>query len=391
MIWQLQGFDRSEFIQHYWQKKPCLIRQAIPDLRSPISPQELAGLACEDEVHSRLLIEKDAETPWKLSYGPFQEDVFAALPKTHYSLLVSECDKWIPELGDLLAQFQFIPGWRIDDLMVSYASPGGSVGPHSDEYDVFLLQAEGRRKWQYTNDRVDNPALIPDLDLAIMQNFNGDQEAILSPGDLLYLPPGIAHHGVAVDACLTFSIGFRAPTAIEILESFALEVSRQYSASIRYADPDLETNRHFAEITQKEIDRFRAMVLSLMDQPESLWTDSIGRLLSDSPVGSPVDSPVGSEDLDNPPARQQGLFKNNWMTNPESRMLYHRGDSGLRFYCNGRAYKLPNSDPVIEVIQNLCESRYLSAESLDACREQKALIAMLFDLEKTGALILAEK
>lgn len=383
MKWQLQGFDRSEFIQQYWQKKPCLIRQAIPDFESPISPQELAGLACEDGVHSRLIIEKDAHTPWELSYGPFKEEVFLALPETHYSLLVSECEKWIPELTGLIEQFRLIPDWRIDDLMVSYAPPGGSVGPHCDEYDVFLLQAQGNRKWQYTDNRVENPALIPGLDLAIMQNFSCDQEEILLPGDMLYLPPGIAHHGVAVDACLTFSIGFRAPTAIEVLESFVLEVSRQDSASKRYSDPDLETNRHFAEITQSEIDRFKAMILSLMDQPESLWVDSVGKLLSDSMVGD--------DDPDSHPARPQSLFNNNWVVNPESRMLYYRSDSGIRFYCNGRSYKLPNSNPVIEAIQNLCELRFLSATSIDACRLQKPLIEMLSDLEKSGALVPAEE
>jgi 50S ribosomal protein L16 3-hydroxylase len=381
MAWQLQGFDKSDFIRQYWQKKPCLIRQAIPDFKSPISPQELAGLACEDGVHSRLIIEKGAQTPWQLSYGPFAEEVFTSLPETHYSLLVSECEKWIPECRSLLAQFLFIPAWRIDDLMVSYASPGGSVGPHSDEYDVFLLQAEGKRQWQYTDTRVDNPALIADLDLAIMQDFNSDQEAILSPGDLLYLPPGIAHHGLAIEPCLTFSIGFRAPTATEILESFELEVGRQNSVSLRYADPDLETNRHFAEITQNEIDRFRAMVLSVMDQPESLWVDSIGNLLTDSLVAG----------NDYPPARPHSLFKHSWMINPESRLMYHRGDSGIRFYCNGRSYELPDTDPVIEFIQNLCELRYLSAACIDDCRSQKPLLEMLIDLEKTGTLLMCEE
>jgi len=381
MAWQLQGFDKSDFIRQYWQKKPCLIRQAIPDFKSPISPQELAGLACEDEVHSRLIIEKGAQTPWQLSYGPFAEEVFTSLPETHYSLLVSECEKWIPECRSLLAQFQFIPAWRIDDLMVSYASPGGSVGPHSDEYDVFLLQAEGKRHWQYTDTRVDNPALIADLDLAIMQDFNSDQEATLSPGDLLYLPPGIAHHGVAIEPCLTFSIGFRAPTATEILDSFELEVDRQNSAPLRYADPDLETNRHFAEITQNEIDRFRAMVLATMDQPEFLWVDSIGKLLTDSLVAG----------NDHPPARPHSLFKHSWMINPESRVMYHRGDSAIRFYCNGRSYELPNSEPVIEFVQNLCESRYLSAVCIDDCRSQKPLLEMLIDLEKTGTLLMCEE
>jgi 50S ribosomal protein L16 3-hydroxylase len=214
-----------------------------------------------------------------------------------------------------------------------------------------------------------------------MQDFNSDHEAILSPGDLLYLPPGIAHHGVAIEPCLTFSIGFRAPTATEILESFELEVGRQNSAPSRYADPDLETNRHFAEITQNEIDRFRAMALGVMGQPESLWVDSIGKLLTDNLVAG----------NDHPPARPHSLFKHSWMINPESRVMYHRGDSAIRFYCSGRSYELPDSDPVIEFIQNLCELRYLSAACIDDCRSQKPLLEMLIDLEKTGTLLMCEE
>ena len=383
MNWQLKGFDPPEFIQHYWQKKPCLIRQAIPDFQSPITPEELAGLACEDEIHSRLVIENSAETPWQLSYGPFSEEDFLALPRTHYSLLVSECEKWIPEFAELLDQFRFIPDWRIDDLMMSYAPPGGSVGPHSDEYDVFLLQAMGSRKWQYTDNRVDSPDLIPGLDLAIMQNFEADQEAVLIPGDMLYLPPGIAHHGVAADACMTISIGFRAPTAIEVLESFSLEVARHQSATERYSDPDLETNRHFAEITKTEIGRFREMILSVLEQPEDMWIDSVGKLLSDSIAGgSDADKPssTGADEL----------FNNSWMVNPESRMLYHRGDTDIAFYCNGQVYRLPHTDSTIDFIQNLCELRFVSADSIIDCKTQRPLIDMLCELEKTGALIPAE-
>jgi 50S ribosomal protein L16 3-hydroxylase len=383
MIDQLQGFDKFEFIQQYWQKKPCLINQAIPDFESPISPEELAGLACEDEVHSRLVLEKDGNSPWELSYGPFREEDFLALPETHYSLLVSECEKWIPELAELIGLFRFIPDWRIDDLMVSYAPTGGSVGPHTDEYDVFLLQAQGKRKWQYGNSRVKDPALIPDLDLAIMQDFRSDQEAILIPGDMLYLPPGIAHHGVAVDACMTFSIGFRAPTTVEALESFTLELGRRNLALNRYTDPDLETGRHCSEITQQEIDRFKAMILSVMDQPEYLWIDSVGKLLSDSMVGS--------NQPDTSPVHRKDIYKNNWMINPESRMLYFRGESEISFYCDGQGYKLPNSDSSIEFVQNLCEFRFLSNADINACRTQKALTDMLFELEKSGALVPAEE
>jgi len=383
MIWQLQGFDRVEFIQQYWQKKPCLMRQAFANFQSPVSPEELAGLACEEGVHSRLVIEKDAETPWQLSYGPFSEDEFRSLPASHYSLLVSECEKWIPELAELLDEFRFIPSWRVDDLMVSYAPLGGSVGPHSDEYDVFLLQVQGHRKWQYTNSRVENPTLLAGLDLAIMQDFTADQEAVLAPGDMLYLPPGIAHHGVALDPCLTYSIGFRAATAVEVLESFILEADRRNLGSQRYCDKELEVNRHFAEITDTEVDRFKNLALSLLDAPRQLWVDTAGKLLSDSVIND--FSP------EQPPARLDELFQFDWLINPETKMLYHRGNSSISFYCNGQSWELPNSDQVIAVIQALCEHRVLAASTLEACGLQPALSKLLMELVNNGAIVRADQ
>ena len=141
-MWQLNNFDIDDFLANYWQKKPLLIRQALPGFKSVLSPEELAGLACEEGVHSRLVLEKDGDIPWQLNYGPFVEEVFTSLPATHYSLLVSECEKWIPELQELVDCFNFIPKWRIDDLMISYAPEHGSVGPHIDEYDVIAYRDE---------------------------------------------------------------------------------------------------------------------------------------------------------------------------------------------------------------------------------------------------------
>jgi ribosomal protein L16 Arg81 hydroxylase len=163
-----------------------------------------------------------------------------------------------------------------------------------------------------------------------------------------------------------------------------LEVDQQSSNPIRYTDPDLETRRHSAEITRIEIDRFRAMVLSIMEQPKHLWVDSVGKLLSDSMMES-------GNNADTPPARLDGLLKNNWTINPASKMLYYRGDSGITFYCNGRSYNLPNSDQIIGFIQSLCELRFLSAASVDACRMQKSLIEMLLELKNTGTLLPAEE
>ena len=379
MIWQLQGFDSDEFIRHYWQKKPCLMRQVFAGFQSPVSPEELAGLACEEDVHSRLVIEKGGETAWQLRYGPFTEDDFLTLPETHYSLLVSECEKWIPEFAELLDQFHFIPSWRIDDLMVSYAPAGGSVGPHIDEYDVFLLQTLGRRKWQYTNGRVEDPLLIPDLDLAIMQEFYPDQEAILEPGDMLYLPPGIAHHGVALESGMTCSIGFRAPTASETLESFALEADRQNLGEKRYSDAGLETKRHHAEITDNEVDTLKSMIISLLDQPRELWVDTAGKLLSDSVV-----TEAG---IEQPPARLEDLFESEWMINPDSKMLYHRGSSGIRFYCNGRCYELPNSELVIDTLQKLCNRGSIANSTIETCRNQSDLTSLLLELINTAAIV----
>ena len=248
----LNNFDIDDFLANYWQKKPLLIRQALPGFDSIISPEELAGLACEEGVHSRLVIEKDAETPWQLSYGPFTEDTFTSLPLNHYSLLVSECEKWIPELQELVDCFNFIPKWRIDDLMISYAPEHSSVGPHVDEYDVFLIQAKGKRDWSIENTISENPLLIPDIDLAIMQQFNPDQQWVLEAGDILYLPPKLAHHGVAIgEGCMTYSVGFRAPAVSDIMDSFLLEASDNKLTDARYYDIPLSTKRNPAEIKQK--------------------------------------------------------------------------------------------------------------------------------------------
>lgn len=379
MNWHLQNFDRETFIRDYWQKKPCLIRQAFADVVSPISPEELAGLACEEDVHSRLVMEKGGSSPWQLRYGPFKEDDFLSLPDSHYSLLVSECEKWLPEFSDLLDSFRFLPKWRIDDVMISYAPAGGSVGPHIDEYDVFLLQIEGQRNWQYDTTRIDHPALIPDLELAILESFNAQQNEILEPGDMLYLPPGMAHHGVAVNGCMTCSIGFRAPTATEVFESFAMEIDKQELGTQRYRDPDLETNRHTGEITTVEIGNFRRMVENLLDQPDSLWVDSIGKLLSDTVIGE-------SDDALQFTSFEQFLG-GEWMINPDSKVLYHGDNTTIRFYCNGQVTELPNTASRLKAVQQLCTGIELPDFLVKQCQQDSELNQLLLKMANHNALI----
>lgn len=378
-MWQLQGLDSAEFIKHYWQKQPCVLRNAFTDFESPVSPEELAGLACEEDVHCRLVIEKAGASPWQVRYGPFQDQDFLELPETHYSLLVSECEKWIPELTDLIAQFRFIPDWRIDDLMISYAPPDSSVGPHVDAYDVFLLQVMGSRRWLFCDSPSEDPEHIPGLELAILQQFTPDQELVLNAGDMLYLPPGFAHHGIAIDHCMTYSIGFRAPTATAALESFALESERLGMQVERYTDADLELDRHHAEITDTEIERFKLLAAELLQQPQSLWQDAVGKMLSDSAVASPEnsDQPIYISDLQS----------HAWMRHPETRIFFHQSEKSIEVYYNGRVHELPREREVLDHLQQLCENWQWSAALINACIEIESLEALLLELASNGAIL----
>ncbi|HEC73240.1 MAG TPA: cupin domain-containing protein [Methylophaga aminisulfidivorans] len=273
----------QQFLDEYWQKKPLLIRQAFPGLDPIISPEELAGLACHEDIESRLIEEDSDSGPWRCQHGPFTEDDFARLPEKNWTLLVQDMDKHVPELAAITRQFNFIPEWRKDDLMISYAPEGGSVGPHTDGYDVFLLQAKGTRRWQVGKEPIQNPELIDGLALKILVDFEPEESWDLEPGDMLYLPPHIAHHGIALDACMTFSIGFRAPTQTELLDSLLHIASEQDSfGQQRYEDRDLQIPIHDNEIDQASLLRFRQTMIDCISQSDEWLTSAIGRLLTET-------------------------------------------------------------------------------------------------------------
>ncbi|WP_043527283.1 cupin domain-containing protein [Litchfieldella xinjiangensis] len=269
----LGGRSATEFLRDYWQQKPLLIRGAYPDFESPIDPNDLAGLACEEGIESRLVEEHGKEGPWQVRHGPFDEKVFAELPEQDWTLLVQAVDHYIPEVAALLEDFTFLPRWRLDDIMISYAPPGGSVGPHVDQYDVFLLQASGRRRWQLGGRVADDAPIVQGIDLKILERFELEpgHEWVLEPGDMLYLPPGWAHHGVSEsDDCLTVSVGFRAPSADEAITSFADYMGEGLPASHRYADPDMTPPSDPAELDDEALARMRALILDTLDDPAQL-------------------------------------------------------------------------------------------------------------------------
>ncbi len=246
------------FLSEYWQKKPLLIRQAFPDFVSPLEPDELAGLACRPDVLSRLILEKGGEYPWQARQGPFHEDDFAKLGDSHWTVLVQEVDRHVPAVADLFDVFDFVPHWRKDDVMVSFAAKDAGVGPHIDSYDVFLLQGSGRRRWEIGpagNDYRDREG----LDIRMLENFEPTEVFDLEPGDMLYLPPGFPHNGVALEPCLTFSFGFLAPSRAEALRDFAHWYEDKHGV-IRFSDPDLFEDNQPGLIDESDINRLIRLI-----------------------------------------------------------------------------------------------------------------------------------
>ena len=259
----------NQFLSEYWQKQPLLVRDALPGYRSPVSGDELAGLALHEEVESRLVLQDGGTHSWELRHGPFQDSDFAALSERGWTLLVQATDLWVPEIKKLLEKFDFLPPWRFDDIMLSFAVPGGSVGPHFDQYDVFLLQVEGERRWELADLSDGEAELLPQTDLRILRHFETSETWTLGPGDMLYLPPRVGHWGVALSECLTYSIGFRTPTVSELMGDLAVEVLAQ-DHDLQYSDPPLNSTMASEEIAPEFINQAKDLLRRALDNDELL-------------------------------------------------------------------------------------------------------------------------
>lgn len=236
----LGGLTPREFLARYWQKRPLLVRGAWPGLRDPVSVSDLYRLAARDDCESRVVVHRGAR--WELGHGPFRAARLRALPDRRWTLLVQGLNHFVPGAAEMMRRFAFVPYARLDDVMVSYAAPGGGVGPHVDSYDVFLLQGLGRRRWHIAAHG--SRECDPRAPLKILKRFRAEREWILAPGDMLYLPPGVAHDGVALEPCLTYSIGFRAPSVRELGGEFlGFLQDRLALPDTLYADPDLAPTR----------------------------------------------------------------------------------------------------------------------------------------------------
>lgn len=338
------GMPPEQFLRDYWQKRPLLIRNAFPGFESPIAPEDLAGLACEDGVLARIVQHDRASDGWKVSHGPFPEKMFPAMPHQDWTLLVQDVDKWDADIAALLPHFDFLPRWRIDDVMVSFAAPGGSVGAHIDQYDVFLLQAHGHRRWQI--DARPNPPLgyRPDVELRLLQQFDPSHDWVLGPGDMLYLPPGVPHHGVAEDACLTFSVGMRAPSAAELVGDWVDAMIAEADDGLRYNDADLQLPQDPHEIDAAAMERVvEALNMLRMRDPDRLG-DWFGRFITLYRVGAeaaPGDDPRSRIEIEWDLQQGGTLQRHPW-----TRMAWRRAAGGddARLYVAGDDHPLPAAD-----------------------------------------------
>jgi 50S ribosomal protein L16 3-hydroxylase len=281
-----QELTAAAFVAHHWHKKPLLVRAALPAFRDLFSRAELFALAGRDDVEARLIVREGAR--WQLSHGPFRRAELNALPKRNWTLLIQGVNLHDDRADALLRRFAFLPYARLDDLMISYAVPGGGVGPHVDSYDVFLLQGAGRRRWRYGRQK-DN-RLRGDVPLKILERFTPRHDAVLVAGDMLYLPPHVAHDGVALDACTTYSIGFRAAGATELAHGLLDFLRDEVELPGRYADSDLAANTTPARIDAAAVARFAALLGGLRVTP-ALFRRFLGTWLSEPKNGVVFDPP----------------------------------------------------------------------------------------------------
>ena len=348
----LNNLTPAQFLAEYWQKKPLLIRQAIPDFKGLMSPNDLAGLACEDDVQARII--KQSKGKWSVQQSPFDEAIFSKLPKRDWTLLVQGVNHYLIDAADLLAQFNFIPHARLDDLMMSYAPTGGGVGAHVDSYDVFLLQGSGKRNWKISTQT--DLSLVENAPLKILNNFNAEQEWTLEAGDMLYLPPQVAHWGISEsDDCMTYSIGFRAPKTQELQHEFLSYLQDNLCAAGLYTDPDLQLQTHPAEISEAMIKNVGEMLQNITWDKNHV-ADFLGKYLTE-----PKPDVVFAPNRKLAKAKFIELIsQKNIILDLKSQMLF----ANNHVYLNGEKLHVPAD--IMPCLHDLADTRHLNTPALHA-------------------------
>ncbi|OTU41033.1 cupin [Acinetobacter pittii] len=329
----LGGITAEQFLAEYWQKKPLLVRNGLPEIIDLLQPQDVQELALEEHASARLIRQKDKNpNEWHVKSSPLTKGDFQKLPKL-WSILVQAVDHYSFDLSELWKKFPFIPQWRRDDIMVSYAPKGGSVGKHFDFYDVFLVQGHGHRRWQLGQMCDTNTAFVPNQPLKLLPEIDVQFDEVLAPGDLLYVPPGMAHYGVAEDDCLTFSFGFRMPNVAGMME----RISDQFSANTLLQNPVIDIARkqmsQIGEINSTELSYLKDLVLAQLQDSTALDAAIMSYMSEPKyPDNIPEPDEIEADDL-------QEILHEGYevLLEPASRLLYTESDGILSFWGNGEA------------------------------------------------------
>ena len=340
----------KEFFAKFWQKKPLLIRQAIPGMQPLLSREALFAMATRDDVESRLLT--CFRQQWKLEHGPLT--TLPPVSRAMWTLLVQGVNLHDDQAEQLLHQFRFIPDARLDDLMISYATDGGGVGAHFDSYDVFLLQAHGQRRWRISAQK--DLSLKAGLPLKILSDFVPEQEFVLEPGDMLYLPPHYAHEGVAIGECMTYSIGFRAPSWQELGESFLNFMADNIELDGRYADPGLAPTKRPAQMTNDMVERIASRLQKLRGNREDIVI-FLGEYLSDPKPSVYFDPPARKLKA---PQFAKAAARAGLRLHRKTRMLYR----GNFVFINGESVMPGGGDR--KLLQALADQRELTGSAWEA-------------------------
>ncbi len=370
----LGALSPAQFLAQHWQKKPLLVRQAMPGFQGLLSREQLARLASRDDVIARTVRERDGRrgARWQLEEGPFARLDLTRVPKARFTLLVAGLEAHVEGAWDLLARFSFIPWACIDDLMVSWAAPGGSVGPHYDLYDVFLLQGSGRRRWQISEGC--DLACVSEEGVRVLRRFRPTDEWVLEPGDMLYLPPEVGHWGVAETECTTYSIGFAAPTHEQLVHNFLGFLAEDLAPEGQVDDVDLTPAAHPGALPDAMVTRV-AEVLERLRWDDDVVRTFLGRLLTGPKPHSPRPRP--------PKAKDRGGFLERLLrpgalvVGDASRLLFY----GERFFLDGEAFEAEGA--LAGVLRQLADQRRapLPLGSLDDDARER-----LYRLYRTGQL-----
>jgi 50S ribosomal protein L16 3-hydroxylase len=362
----LGGITAEQFLNEYWQKKPLLVRNAMPEIIGLLEPADVQELALEEHVTARLIRQKNKNpNEWHVKSAPLTKGDFQKLPNL-WTLLVQAVDHYSFDIAELWKKFPFIPQWRRDDIMVSYAPKGGSVGKHFDFYDVFLVQGHGHRRWQLGQMCDESTQFIPDQPLKLLAEMDVHFDEVLAPGDLLYVPPGLSHYGIAEDDCLTFSFGFRMPNLSEMIDQVSDKFAENTSLKNPLADIARQQTAHLGEINSTEFAYLKTQLLDYLTQaPE--FDAAIMAYMSEASYPNNIPEP---EEVDANDVAEVIGADYQIILEPASRLLYRKQGDSFEFWANGdtvciSAAFMPYLKQIADGESLLLDERFNEAEILE--------------------------